>query len=54
MHKYTPRKRTALDGVVWWCIFDESTRTYSTDIRRGKYKRKKDALYAIQKTEGLQ
>lgn len=52
MNKYTPRKRTAVDGVVWWCIFDESKKAWSTDTRHGKYKRKKDAIWAIQKTEG--
>ena len=37
-----PRKRTALDGKTWWCVFDTDTMSWSTIILFGKYKTKKD------------
>ena len=42
-----PRKRTALDGRVWWCVFDADTRKWSTLLCFGRYRRRKDAQYAI-------
>ena len=33
-----PRKRTALDGKVWWCVFDTSAWKWSTLWCFGKYK----------------
>lgn len=44
-----PRKRTALDGKTWWCVFNTETLKYSTLLHFGKYKTKKDCLYAINK-----
>ena len=41
-----PRKRTALDGKVWWCVFDTNKMEYNT-ILFGKYKLKRDCQYAI-------
>lgn len=41
-----PRKRTALDGKTWWCVFDTETMKYNT-ILFGKYKLKRDCQYAI-------
>ena len=35
-----PRKRTALDGRVWWCVFDTSKNSWSTLICFGKYNTK--------------
>ena len=32
-----PRKRTALDGKTWWCVFDTNTMKWSTLTRFGKY-----------------
>lgn len=43
---YEPRKRTALDGKVWWCVFDTVKMEYNT-ILFGKYKLKRDCQYAI-------
>ena len=43
---YEPRKRTALDGRVWWCAFDTEKMEYNT-ILFGKYKLKRDCQYAI-------
>lgn len=42
-----PRKRTAIDGKVWWCVFDTKTMTWSTLICFGKYKLKKECQFAI-------
>lgn len=42
-----PTKRTALDGIVWWVVFDTQTRRYSTRPCFGRYRRKKDCQWAI-------
>ena len=42
-----PRKRIALDGKSWWCVFDTDKMTWSTLIVFGKYKLKRDCQYAI-------
>ena len=36
-----PRKRTALDGKTWWCVFDTDNMKWSTINMFGKYKTKK-------------
>lgn len=36
-----PRKRTALDGKTWWCVFDTENQTWSTLTIFGKYRTKK-------------
>lgn len=46
---FEARKRTALDGKTWWCVFDTDKMEYSTLICFGNYKRKKDCQYAIDK-----
>ncbi len=48
--RFIPRKRTALDGKAWWCIWDEKSGNWSTYILHGKYRTKKLALYAIRST----
>lgn len=48
-----PKKRTALDGKVWWCVYDLNKHTFSTLICFGKYKTKKDCLFAINKKEAI-
>lgn len=45
--QYKAVKRTALDGKVWWVIWDLLNHRYSTRTDHGKYKRKKDAEHAI-------
>ena len=45
--RFVPMKRTALDGRVWWCVWDCLRGQYSTFLYHGKYKRKKDAQFAI-------
>ena len=44
-----PRKRTALDGKVWWCVFNTDTMSWSTCTMFRKYKRKKDCQFYIDK-----
>lgn len=45
--KFVPRKRTALDGRIWWCVYDTEQREYSSLLCFGKYKLKREAQYAI-------
>lgn len=42
-----PRKRTALDGKTWYVVFDTEKQKYSPLLCFGRYRRKKDAEYAI-------
>jgi hypothetical protein len=42
-----PRKRTTIDGKVWWCVFDKDKMTWSTLIVFDKYKLKRDCQFAI-------
>ena len=42
-----PRKRTALDGKVWWCVFDTYTWKWSTIVLFSRYKTKRDCQSAI-------
>lgn len=42
-----PRKRTALDGKTYWCVFNTDTMKWSTLTCFGKYTRKKDCQFAI-------
>lgn len=44
---FEPRKRTALDGKVWWCVFDTENMKWSTLNCFGKYKTMHDCQYAI-------
>lgn len=48
-----PRKRTALDGKTWWCVFDTDKMQWSTLIVFGKYKLKRDCQYAINGYNGF-
>lgn len=48
--RYEARKRIALDGKIYWCIYDTENNKWSTHIYHGKYSTKKQALYAISKT----
>ena len=42
-----PRKITALDGKVWWCVFDTDKMKWSTLIRFGKYKTRRECQMDI-------
>lgn len=50
---FEARKRIALDGNVWWCVFNTTTHKWSTDIRHGKYKTKKECEYVINRQYGI-
>lgn len=49
MKRFEPKKRTALDGHVWWCVFDNERHAWSTFLFHGRYKTRKAAQYAIDK-----
>lgn len=49
MKRFEPRKRTALDGRVWWCVYDNALHAWSTFLCHGRYKTRKAAQYAIDK-----
>lgn len=53
MQRFVPLKRTAIDGKVWWCIYDTANNCFSTLLCHGKYKRRKDAEFAIEKYKSL-
>lgn len=42
-----PRKRKALDGKVWWCVFNTNKKGWSTLTCFGKYRTEKECQYAI-------
>lgn len=42
-----PRKRVAIDGKTWWCVFDTETMKFSSLAWFYRYKTKKDCQYAI-------
>ena len=42
-----PRKRTALDGKVWWCVFDTNKNDWCTLICFGKYKTRRECQIQI-------
>ena len=46
--RYVAAKRTALDGKVWWCIFDHKKNGYSVAGGCGRYKTRKDCEYGIE------
>ena len=52
-NRYEARQRTALDGRVWWCVYDTLNNKWSTNVYHGKYKTKKDCEYAISKINDL-
>ena len=47
MKQFEARQRTAVDGIVWWCVFDVLRRKWSTLTCHGQYKTKREAEYAI-------
>lgn len=47
MERFIPRKRTALDGKTWWCVYDTVAGGWSSYVCHGRYRRKKDADFAI-------
>ena len=47
MKKIIPVKRTAIDGKLWWYVYDTEARKLSTLLCFGKYRTKKDCQCAI-------
>lgn len=50
VNRFGPSKRTALDGKVWWVVFDYAKCNYSKFIMHGKYKTKSDCQWAIDRS----
>lgn len=46
--RFAAKKRTAIDGKTWWCIWDSERRTWSTYTCHGQYRTKKAALIGIE------
>lgn len=47
MERFEARKRTALDGRVWWCVYDKERHAWSTFLCHGRYKTRKACEQAI-------
>lgn len=45
--RFEPRQRTALDGKVWWVVYDRYKQEFSTLVCFGVYKTKKGCQWAI-------
>ena len=52
--QFEPRQRTAVDGKVWWVVYDKSSQQYSTLLCFGRYKTKKACENAIRLQKGGQ
>lgn len=47
MKRYEARKRTAIDGRVWWCVYDILENKYPSMLCFAKYRTKKECQIAI-------
>ena len=47
--RFIPKKRMALDGVVWWYAWDTLRNDWSTFLCHSKHKKKSDSWYEIRK-----
>ena len=45
--RFKPRQRTALDGKVWWVVYDRYKQEFSSLTCFGQYRTKKDCQAAI-------
>ena len=45
--RFVPKKRTAIDGKVWWCVYDTVDGCYSKCLFHGKYKTKRSCENGI-------
>ncbi len=45
--RFIPLKRQALDGKIWWCVWDTLKHSWSTCVYHYKYKTKKDCQFNI-------
>lgn len=47
MDRFKAVKRTAMDGKIWWVVWDKARKEYSALVCFGRYRRKKDCDHAI-------
>ncbi len=47
MKRYETRKRTAIDGRIYWCVYDTLKNKYSSMLCFTKYRTKKECQIAI-------
>lgn len=40
MKRFVPAKRAALDGRIWWVVYDNLTKDFSTYTCHGRYTKK--------------
>ena len=45
--RFEPRQRTAINGKVWWVVYDRYKQEFSSLTCFGQYKKKKDCQWAI-------
>lgn len=45
--RFMPVKRRAIDGRIWWCVYDTTEHQWSSYLCFGKYKTKKQCQNAI-------
>ncbi len=51
---FEPRKKAAVDGKEWWCVWDTDKKDWSTVTCFGKYRTKKACQFVIdQKKDSL-
>lgn len=53
MDRFIAKKREALDGKIWWCIYDTKYGRFSPYTCHGMYTRKKDATFSIKHSENF-
>lgn len=52
--RFEPRKRTGLDGKVWWEIWDKDRNEWSTMVRHlFRFRTRKSAQFHIEYSNGL-
>lgn len=47
MDRFEAARRTAIDGKIWWCVYDHLTNCWSTFLCHGKYRTRKEAQEKI-------
>lgn len=49
--RFIPVKRAAIDGRIWWLVYDNQEKHFSTLLCFGKYRTKKECQYKIDYVE---
>ena len=52
--RFMPMKRQALDGKIWWCVWDLKKNAFSSYTCHGKYLTRKECEIAINYTLNAQ